>query len=637
MLAALGGSAQRPARSRFPHSISAEEAIGSLQAQFGIAAHLRALHAPRHSPSRSPVRAAGPRPRRLPPTRSPTRSPTRLPLASRVAAQPAEPKSEAPAPEATTQVHGVFQRVRSASEIQADEAMAKIRSLQAGLFHRINSSSAVLKSAEKLIEECGQAILSWFGSLSGPALDAAIREAFERFDADRSGFIDRGEFAHAMHTMGMRLAPDQYDVLFKKCDVNKSGEIDLEEFTHMIRIHLKKACAEDCRTCEATGGSNQPDVVYRPRWVDDESLLSPAASKLQNGLVAALTRQDYAEFKDDPDDFWSDGSEDSGTGTGSVRRFRRSRRARTRTRESELEGVAGDSSTRKKHSQVRPYKPDRGIDSDLSFDEDDGLDSTTTGRASVHGGVGESETVRGQGENGRDYDSATSFDSQTTGIEKAAADAESPSSSAANMANKARRAVSKATSARDAAMAAREAAVAAASSASSSYTAAERQALQDAAEAAEQAAAGLCPMCSLSPSVYTMRWDAIPFQRARRAIASHLKRAEKEMVLAMASIQCDFFISLLFFISQMPKRALRQLRQLLPQHQPSKLPKPPQRGAQTRGELNLQRGKSSEGCSSKVSTRQKTSYVHKQYTSLVLTVCLMRMFFSRAPESWLSS
>ena len=31
----------------------------------------------------------------------------------------------------------------------------------------------------------------WFGSLSGPALDAAIFDAFKKFDLDESGSIDR--------------------------------------------------------------------------------------------------------------------------------------------------------------------------------------------------------------------------------------------------------------------------------------------------------------------------------------------------------------------------------------------------------------------------------------------------------------
>ena len=36
-----------------------------------------------------------------------------------------------------------------------------------------------------------QAIANWFGSLSDAALEAAIKDAFNKFDADSSGAIDR--------------------------------------------------------------------------------------------------------------------------------------------------------------------------------------------------------------------------------------------------------------------------------------------------------------------------------------------------------------------------------------------------------------------------------------------------------------
>ena len=74
---------------------------------------------------------------------------------------------------------------------QADKAMAKIAELKAGLLLRRASSRNVLRASEALVNECGEAIARWFGSLSGPALDAAIFDAFKKFDLDDSGSIDR--------------------------------------------------------------------------------------------------------------------------------------------------------------------------------------------------------------------------------------------------------------------------------------------------------------------------------------------------------------------------------------------------------------------------------------------------------------
>ena len=139
----------------------------------------------------------------------------------------------------------IFQRVKSASEEQADIAIEKIRCMKEGLFHRINSSGAVLKSAQEMMDECGQAISKWFRSLSGSALEKTIKEAFQKFDTDGSGQIDRVEFAQAMHLMGLRMSKEAYDLLFKTYDVDRSGEIDLREFTKMVHEILGKESSKD--------------------------------------------------------------------------------------------------------------------------------------------------------------------------------------------------------------------------------------------------------------------------------------------------------------------------------------------------------------------------------------------------------
>jgi len=74
---------------------------------------------------------------------------------------------------------------------KADKALALVRNMQAGLRTRLVSMHNVLTLAKETVEACGKAIAKWFGSLSGPALEAAIRETFNKFDADGSGEIDR--------------------------------------------------------------------------------------------------------------------------------------------------------------------------------------------------------------------------------------------------------------------------------------------------------------------------------------------------------------------------------------------------------------------------------------------------------------
>jgi len=48
------------------------------------------------------------------------------------------------------------------------------------------------------------------------------RKLFQRFDQDRSGAIDRGEFANALSAFGYRLSENFITLLFKSYD--KRGE-----------------------------------------------------------------------------------------------------------------------------------------------------------------------------------------------------------------------------------------------------------------------------------------------------------------------------------------------------------------------------------------------------------------------------
>ena len=174
--------------------------------------------------------------------------------------------------------------------------MEMVEKMRNGLLRSIKSTNFVLTTAQQVVDQCGEAIFLWFGNLSGPALETAIQEAFDRFDTDSSKHIDKQEFSKAMHALGMRLKADDYDVLFREYDADQSGEIDLAEFTHMIKKHIRKACHSSCKPCEQTGGSNQPGAMYRYRWAEDEALLAPAARKLQSGVVTALARQNYADL-----------------------------------------------------------------------------------------------------------------------------------------------------------------------------------------------------------------------------------------------------------------------------------------------------------------------------------------------------
>jgi hypothetical protein len=99
----------------------------------------------------------------------------------------------------------------------------------------------------------GDAIKRFFAGLSGPAMERAIKEvralrlplfgtaicssalpltkdekqAFDRFDKDKSGLLEQDEFQEAMHVLGVRLSAAEYGMLFNEYDVDSSGSINL--------------------------------------------------------------------------------------------------------------------------------------------------------------------------------------------------------------------------------------------------------------------------------------------------------------------------------------------------------------------------------------------------------------------------
>ena len=71
----------------------------------------------------------------------------------------------------------------------------------------------------------------------GPTtVDQRIRDAFNRFDTDRSGDIDRYELEKALRELGMSATPSQVAQVLKRYDTQKSdGKLDLYEFEALVK------------------------------------------------------------------------------------------------------------------------------------------------------------------------------------------------------------------------------------------------------------------------------------------------------------------------------------------------------------------------------------------------------------------
>merc|ERR1712183_384652 len=62
-----------------------------------------------------------------------------------------------------------------------------------------------------------------------------IREAFQVFDGDGNGFINRGELACVMGNLGEALKPEEIQSMIDEADQDGDGQINYEEFYIMMQ------------------------------------------------------------------------------------------------------------------------------------------------------------------------------------------------------------------------------------------------------------------------------------------------------------------------------------------------------------------------------------------------------------------
>ena len=77
-------------------------------------------------------------------------------------------------------------------------------------------------------------VLTW---LSKVGQDKVV-DAFNEFDQDGSGFLDKDEFFSAMETLGFSLTHQQMNEVWKKVDEDGQGSVDMEEFRYAVS-HLQ--------------------------------------------------------------------------------------------------------------------------------------------------------------------------------------------------------------------------------------------------------------------------------------------------------------------------------------------------------------------------------------------------------------
>merc|ERR1719181_550420 len=66
------------------------------------------------------------------------------------------------------------------------------------------------------------------------AQEAELREAFEFFDKDKSGFIDKAELRNVLQSLGTTLTDEELATLYVQMDPSGDGNIDFDEFVSVM-------------------------------------------------------------------------------------------------------------------------------------------------------------------------------------------------------------------------------------------------------------------------------------------------------------------------------------------------------------------------------------------------------------------
>ena len=66
-------------------------------------------------------------------------------------------------------------------------------------------------------------------------IDAHLKDAFNKFDEDNSGQLQRWEFTQAWFFLGLKGSEEEINKAFRDVDTNRSGEVDLGEFMRAIK------------------------------------------------------------------------------------------------------------------------------------------------------------------------------------------------------------------------------------------------------------------------------------------------------------------------------------------------------------------------------------------------------------------
>ena len=99
-----------------------------------------------------------------------------------------------------------------------------------------------------------------------PAQAAELKVAFEFFDKDKSGFIDKSELKLVLGSLGTALSEDDLALLYVEMDPSGDGKIDLGEFTSVMAQAANKPSAPRAPTPTPTSTAAPRGPIAARAW-----------------------------------------------------------------------------------------------------------------------------------------------------------------------------------------------------------------------------------------------------------------------------------------------------------------------------------------------------------------------------------
>lgn len=98
---------------------------------------------------------------------------------------------------------------------------------------------------------------------------------FHRFDRDRNGYLDGGDFAAALASAGIRVGSDDVGRLVASADVDGSGRLDIEEFVRLMALSGEELGAVAAKLRAQFASGRDAKRAFRRLDPDGRGVVSP--------------------------------------------------------------------------------------------------------------------------------------------------------------------------------------------------------------------------------------------------------------------------------------------------------------------------------------------------------------------------